>query len=557
MSDSAKKFERFQQENARLHDPTMLRGPVELVPVSWDELIANSSRMSKTGKKKLWRELYLFAAQSVGEELLPLEFLERLRPKAEVQPPRLAAVHRAGTVTAAIEAGLRAYQEEKRKREISGAGAEHQEALEKPQVYSQWSKTPGTSSITIEPASVTCALSLFQEQGFSLDAPAAQKVELMWLSPMTPNLQRVAMEHQHHNHFEARVGLPDGSYLFSFAVDDHIRLDPRVAQTVVLNKKGLFAPLELARQQASFVLTNWGPTDARVWLETAALWLLPGDSIALPARSSAKSLVRLDPSAMKPGLNEGLLHLKGQRGEETISVGVVKVAVDLEVGGAVGEFSFTPQAFGEILQGLDEVKLEVNVTARGRGPLNGMISLPQSGELIDFRLDADDEMKSRFSHTFHIHSSHLPLPQPNTAEAALKLMILTDSFLANYRLCRFEIPYRLLYLKKSLPALSFGTIRSSGTKTMRLQVERSDAGDIELGVVLPPATQRFLEAYPARGNVFVFRLDAAQLPPGTHIDETIELTDRKSGLRDRIKILATITQSTNEPAYVLANSETH
>jgi hypothetical protein len=548
MTDFSEQFKRFREEHARLHDPALTRGTVELAPVNLSEIASQVIGSRKKKKKRRGLRASWAPAQapflpdvetSEGEPLLPPDFIQQLRTHAQQQ-----ATHGTSPRVTIAET------------------------------------TQGRTHLEIRPQNVRRRLSLFQEQVFTVDAPGAGHVELVWeeqrcaadddtmrldgvrtkstkSNTWPDEFPRVAMDHQEADRFEAQVGLPDGKYLVAFAIDGRTHPPQHLAQRVVLNKQGVFAPLELARQQETFILTNGGATDERVWLETEVPWLVPGDSIDLPAGTSAKTLVRFDPSTMKPGLNEGLLHLRVKRGEETISVGVVQVAVELEAGGSVGEFSFTPQAFGEILQGLDEVKLEVNVTARGRGPLNGMISLPQSGELIDFRLDADDEMKSRFSHTFHIHSSHLPLPQPNTAEAALKLMILTDSFLANYRLCRFNIPYRLLYLKKSLPALSFGTIRSSGTKTMRLQVERSDAGDIELGVVLPPATQRFLEAYPARGNVFVFRLDAAQLPPGTHIDETIELTDRKSGLRDRIKILATITQSTNEPAYVLANSEAH
>lgn len=543
MSDLPDQFKRFRDEHARLHDPALLRGAVELVPVELSEVASQLAGIRKKRKKRhgmaaAWAPAPAVTLPGVepaeSERLLPPAFIQQLR----AQPPRKT-----------------------------------------PRSESAAKNSQGKPRIEIEPQHVRRQLSLFQELAFMVDAPGARQVELVWSKPLAASeeiipadaarsntlsdnslpdeLQRVVMDHQAGDRFEGQIGLPDDKYLIAFAVDGRMRPPQDLAQRVVVNRKGLFAPLELRRQQQTFVLTNSGATDERVSLQTEAPWLMPERAlIDLPAGESAQASVRFDLSRMKPGLNEALLHLQVRREEETIAAGVVQVAVELEVGGAVGDFTFTPRAFGEVRQGLDDLQLEVAVKARGLGPLNGMISLPQSGELVDFRLNADDQAASHFAHTFHINSAHLALPQPHTDAAALKLMILTDSFLANHRLCRFEIPYRLVYLKKSLPALSFGTIRTGGTKTMRLQVERSDAREIELAIALPEATERFLEAYPARADVYVFRFNASHLPPGTKVDETIELIDRKSGLRDHIKILAAIAHPVEEPAYTVAKLAT-
>lgn len=543
MSNFPDQLKRFRDEHARLHDPALLRGAVELVPVELSEVASQLAGISKKRKKRhgmaaAWAPAPVVTLPGVepaeSERLLPPALIQQLRAQPSRKTPR------------------------------------SESAAKNP---------PGKPRIEIEPQHLRRKLSLFQELAFKVDAPGARQVELVWCEEHAANgegtprlaarsntlpsnslpdeLQRVVIDHQTADRFQGQIGLADGKYLVAFAVDGRTKPPHDLAQRVVVNKNGLFAPLDLRRQQQTFVLTNSGSTDERVLLETETPWLMPDRTfIDLLALESGKVSVWLDPSKMKPGLNEGPLHLKVWRGEDAIAAGVVQVAVELEVGGAVGEFSFTPRAFGEVRQGLDNLQLEVAVKARGQGPLNGMISLPQSVELVDFRLNADDEGTSHFAHTFRIDSAYLALPQPHTDEAALKAMILTDSFLANYRLCRLEIPYRLVYLKKSLPALSFGTIRTGGTKTMRLHVERSDAREIELAVALPPAAERFVEAYPARADVYVFRLDAGHLPPGTRVEETIELIDRKSGLRDHIKILAAIAQSVDEPAYTVAKLTT-
>jgi hypothetical protein len=545
MDDLSDKFKRFREDHARLHDPALVRGAVELVPIELSEVVSliageRKKKKKRHGPRAGWAAIQVEALPALaepaeGERLLPPGFIQQLRVQAQVQ--------------AANEVP------------IKGTTAEN------PQ---------GVPRIEIEPESVSRHLSLFQEHAFEIDAPGARQVELVWsvkqqaeseaITPgdtarvdkfstdREPEFQRVVMDYQQGDRFAVQIGLADSNYLVAFAVDGRTRPPQHLSQRIVLNKKGVFAPFKLNREQQTFLLTNRGKADERVLLETETSWLAPENAlIDLPARGLAQCCVRLDSSRMKPGRNEGLLHLKVQRGEDAIAAGVVQIAVELEVGGAVGNFSFTPSAFGEITQGLDDLHLQVEVNAYGRGPLNGMMSLPQSGELVDFQLDADDETTSRFTHTFHINSAHLALPQPHTAEAALKVMVLTDSFLANHRLCRFEIPYRLIYLKKSLPALSFGTIRAGATKTMRLQVERSDARDLELAVALPPTVNGFLEAFPARSDVYIFRLDASRLSAGAKVDEMIELIDRKSGLRDHIKVLAAITQSVNEPAQAVAN----
>jgi hypothetical protein len=549
MSDSVKRFERFRQEHERLYDPALVRGAVEFVPVELNDVVTHIAEGGKKEKKKRHglragrataRVATPPAISTQGERLLPSRFMRKVRALA-----RGVATH----------------------------DAEHRETH---------TGTPqGEPRIEVEPQSVALSLSLFQEQSFALDAPAAQQAELVWCAEQElaerrgtnswettqwnktqaaatgqNELQRVVMDYRGANRFETQIGIADGAYLFAFAVDGHMRPDARFARRVLLNGNGLFTPLKLARHEQTLMLTNKHKFAERVQLESGAPWLIPGETqIDLPARSSVELTVRFHLPTMLAGLNEGLLHLSVEREESTAIAGVVHFAAQVEIGGAVPEISLSPREFGEVRQGLDEPQLRVEITAHGRGPLTGMISLPHSGELADFHLSADEDGgAARFTHMFHVESANLPQPQPHRTEAALKVMLITDSFLANYRLCRAEIPYRLIHLKKSLPALSFGTVKAGGTKAMRLEVERSDKQEIELTVALPAGVESYLEAYPARTDAYVFRFDTNALLPGAIISETVELIDRKSGLRDQIKVLATVAHSVDEPVRAAVSS---
>ena len=477
MNGSTTKFRRFREEHARLHDPKLLRQSVELVPVDSTGLLARSI---KERKKLGTNTELLLSAQS--------RFF------------RASVLHSSSPTDAGGNPPL----------------------------------------LKVEPTRVSRRLHLFEEENFSCLAPGAKNVEVVWVEDGEVN--RARLTHDQVDLFAGQVALPEGNYLVAFDVDGHRRPPLQLAQRVVLNRQGMFGPLEITRPKETLVITNCRRKDERILLETQEPWIkVDRPFIDLLGLETGTVSVDFDTTAMAAGPNEGRLHLKIWREEAAISVGVIHFAVELIVGGAIAEFSVTPSEFGEINQGIDEVQLQFVARARGVGPLNGMVNLPQSGELVDFRLDASQETDSRFTHTFIINSADLVLPQPHTTDVDLEILVLTDSFLANYRLHRIQIPYKLIYLKKSVPALFFGTVRAGETKAMRLEVARSDAREVQLEVTLPSAAGAFVEALPVRSDAYVFRLDAGQLGAGTEIEETVQLIDQKSGLRDQIKVLATIS----------------
>jgi hypothetical protein len=395
--------------------------------------------------------------------------------------------------------------------------------------------------VILKPTSIECRLPFFGNEQFQLDDLGFEAAELVCKEDGNGRLS-VAMD-KSNGKFLTVLGLQDGGHLFAFRINGCLFPDPTRGRTLTICNSGIFSRLKVSRQTRPFTVLNDSPNAQLLRINSESDWLIPDKSqLDLQARSSAKILVHFNVARMKEGLNEGSVNLSVKEGERIRPAGAVQFAVLLTIDGAVSDVSVSPSEFGEVKQGIGKLHLNVKVTTSGRGPINGVITLPQSGELIDFHLIADGE-PSIFTHTFQIESTHLPKPQPRQTQAELALTILTDSFLANRRLFRAKLLYKLLYLRKSLPALSFGIIRENSTKSLRLDVSRSDNEDIDLMVELPVAAANHVEIYQARPNAFVFRLNSTGLPAGTSYKEIVSLRDRKSGLRDQIKILATVASA--------------
>lgn len=510
MTESEARFLRLKEEHARLHDPSVLRGAVELVPIDLRELTLLAARRKKKtkGRKRGTAGPSHSVATQAGEQLLPVDFLRAL-----IEPTP--------------------------------------DAQSKDKTAKRPKSDPAIPQIKVGCNTVTLNVRLFQEITFALDVAATKQVELVWrnsknAAKTASELQQVVMDHRHGDHFETQIGIADGDYHFAYKVDGQMRTDARFSQHVFLSREGLFTPRTLRRHSQTICVANKGPSPEQVRFQTNQPWIMPPASIDVPAHGSVEAIIRFAPPLMKIGLNEGLFHLFVPRDGHEIEAGKVHFSVEAHTSGAMPSISFSPLDLGQLRQGMDQRQLSVQITALGRGLLNGMISLPHSGELIDFHLDADDFEKARRTHTFQIHSSGLPRPQPNQVQAQLRLMVLTDSFLGNYRICRAEIPYSLVHLKKSLPALSFGTVRLGKTKVMRLEVKRSDNQSVDLDATLPTGAASYLHVSAVRPDTYDFRFDATSLMPGTSISETVELIDRNSGLRDQVKVLATVAHDSVE-----------
>jgi len=309
----------------------------------------------------------------------------------------------------------------------------------------------------------------------------------------------------------------------------------------VVRPDGVFALMELSRKIIECTLHNHGDTEESVRLQPTVPWIMTEPELRLLPGQSIQTKIRLLSEAMSMGKNEGDLTLltNGESGWSRATS--AKFEVNLEAGGAIPEFIYYPEEFGWIFQGNEKIEFAVGVVAHGQGPMTGMVFLPDASEVADFQLEADDK-DSHFKRAFVIESSSLPYRE----EGKIRVNIVTDSYLANHRFFQVELPYKFVFLKKSLPALAYGKVRQGLARTIRLEIQRSDGQDIDLEVVVPKSAAHYIEAYHARSGIYSFRLDTRELRPGTVINEIINLRDRSSGLQDQIKALAEVVSHSTE-----------
>ena len=450
-------------------------------------------------------------------------------------------LHEPRTVSAEIELIPRGEPSESKFKSNLAGEASTSRAQPVPEPATKRGKS-AASSIRVEPSSLFARVSMFNELEVRFAAPDGERVSFVYMRNDAQAVEMVPMERTNAGPFQATVELEDGSYLTVFKVDSCVRTEARIAQQVYVKPDCVLAPLRLAREQMSLTIHNDGTSPENIWLKPNAPWIvIIPSTFNLPSGESARVAISFDRRIMTAGLNEDSIELLVEREGVTRNVTRVKVQSTLKVDGAVPEIVWEPKDLGPIRQGIDRVAVNVRIRSRGVGALAGMISSPESGELVDFCLDAADASSAELAHTFQIDSSFLPKPQPHRQEASLRFDVVTDSFLANRRLFRVQVPYRLVYLRNSLPALSFGNVRAGNHRVLRLDVTCSDGREIDLEVEVPPEAGKYLGVYQARPNAYVFRFTTSGLAIGTSINEFVELIDRKSGLRDRIKVLGTVS----------------
>lgn len=481
-------FERFRREHSRLHDPEVLQSSYELVPVAPAQAEEAPARKKKKGKRK--------GARGASQ-------------------PR-ATMH---TDADAVEVA--------------------------PKVY-------------VSPSVLTCQVQVFNDQSFEFHSPACRRAEMLWVraeadaDTRRTEAQRVVMDHQRGGLFAATVGIEDGEYLLAFSADGCVRPDPRGATRVVLRRDGLFSPMSLERNTRALKVENRGAHEKEIYLEADAEWV-ETSAVVVSRRETAEIELCIRPELLTPGRYQTMLTPaplvtyeteqtnEPEQTDETEqtdaaeSVEGVRLLVSAEAGGAIPSFRISPSELGAIAQGRGHVEISVRVGARGKGQLKGMVMLSNLDEVVDFRLDASDPTL-HFAHTFRIDSARLPYRE----EGALRLTLVTDSYLANFRQQHINVPYSLIYLKKSLPALSYGRVKKGMTRTLRLEVSRSDGEEVDLEVSMPQVAGNCLEAYRVRPNVYSFRFDTREVALGGSVSESITLTDRLSGLSDRVKVLAEV-----------------
>ena len=417
----------------------------------------------------------------------------------------------------------------------------------------------GLPAITVRPDKVTWDVSLFEERLFQCFAPQAQSAEIFWMIGKAEPAQheasadsqaplirrrradltrRATMDAQPSGWFFSILGLPDGNYRVGYRAADCLLPVPSHAQAVYLQADGVLADVSCHTPALTLTFQNELPSEIVVRLETEATWINLPPTALLPPDEAVTILLRIRHEHLKVGINEAELKLMATFDAETQMAGL-SLTVQAQARGATPSLHVSPSDLGSLKQGIDRVQMECDISTRGVGEIKCMLLIQHSEEIFDFTFNGDDGQRS-FHSPIIIDSHKLPYD----THGKIKLTLISNSYLANYRLQEIEVPYRLLYLNKSLPALLFGSLPRGTTSSLRLEVWRSDGQPIDLGVTLTPqSNSNYLSAYRISNNTYSFRFDTRLLKDARAVREIVLLTDRLSGLSSYIEAIAEINDS--------------
>jgi hypothetical protein len=518
LTDAFEQFARFAMEHARLYSPVSSDSEVELVPVA-----PNRNQSARNAKKRRRRKGSGATRARLDRGQVSGDRREPSKIGGDPDPASIQKLSSASQLMHTLPAGHELGPDEQPGPRIESA------------VLARGAGPQGKPRIAFEPHELTLNLPVFNDQHFHLHAPKAQEVSLVWQESGSDIVQRVHMEQSSLGEFEAVVAMDDADYLVTYEVDAAGRPDPRYATRVVVKNGCAFAPMRISRKELVLALHNYATWDEVVCLEADSPWLVTQGEVVIPAHGLAETIARILPERMGQGKNNTGLTAFVRRGQKVVVAASASLEINLEAGGAIPEMRCEPNGFGWIVQGQDVLEFDVEIRARGHGQLRGMVYLGHTGEATDFQVEASGD-PSLFLKRYTVDSLDLP----HRSEGILKVTLVSDSYLSNNRVIEARLPYQLVYLKKSLPALAFGRIKQGLARTLRLEVDRSDGQPVDLEATVRESARHYLQAFRARPNAYSFMFDARDLQVGYTIKEVVALVDRGSGLRDQVKVLAEV-----------------
>jgi hypothetical protein len=497
MDNDREKFKRYAEELARSLDPQAMESSVTVVPVPAKDFFPPGGKGGGKNKKR--------SAALIG-------------PVARLNTTRFDPLSY-GSLAECL------YFLEQQKSAVAAGAWSH--AVKEPK---------SEPKIAISPRIFCERVALIPEQTLNTHVIDGQSVELVWQSIHATTPQRVVMNYQQKQHFRSTIGVEAGDYVFAYVVNNRMRPDSRYGQRLLIRPDAALARVTAPPEMRTLMLQNHRAGDEIVLLKSNVPWLVPEVShLRIPGRSTVKIFIGLAIEEMVPGLNTGMVSVLARRGGNQVEAGTAYFSILAELKGAIPEIKYEPPEFGWISQGVDKLEFEISLRAQGRGQLTGRIITHHLRTPTKFVVKADALSPSTYK--FEVDSASLPY----RTEGAIKVTLLTDSYLANHRYFELEIPYRLRYLKKTLPALVFRSVPHGTMPAVRLEVKRSDGERVNLKVLVPEHIEEYLQVYPGvYSNVCSFQFDTHNLPPETVISEELTLVDTRSGIKDRIKLLASV-----------------
>lgn len=342
------------------------------------------------------------------------------------------------------------------------------------------------------------------------------------------------------------LSLSEGTYLYRAEIDGEMRLDPTRLYEIVCCKHGFASKLEVERIEQQLTLHNRTKQKLELNLKSTTEWLrIKPETLVLPALKKSNITAVIRSEKLTPGLNLGWLLL--ETAKEPIRSLQVPIYVIGVTNGVVPRLKQDVLTFPEMEQS-NSARIPLDLEIVGQGELKGEIQPSTVLRFAEGNLDVQNGN----------------IYEPKTAQALVEVIterpsnayrksigasLITDCYLANRRVHRFEAKYEMTHLQTDPPALYFPKVYLFDIpKQAGVMVKRSDGkAKVMCDVEIPDdLTQSGLLSAKSDGDQCDFILNPQAAKNAGRISDVIMFTDKNSGMSLPIQFAADMIGSNSE-----------
>ena len=348
--------------------------------------------------------------------------------------------------------------------------------------------------------------------------------------------------------FSITLSVSEGTYLYRAEIDGEMRLDPARLYEIVCCPHGVASKIQINRIEQKVILRNKSKYKIGLKLQSVTEWMrIKPETLVLPAHKKQEITAIIRPERLLPGLNLGWIQLESEK--EPVRSFLAPIYVMGMINGAVPILQNDELAFPQIEQGkVEGIPLELDIL--GEGKLKGEVQPSTVLRFVEGDLHVQNET------TFEPMSA-APLVQvlsdrpANAYRKQLRASLVTDCYLANRRVHRFNAKYDMVHLISDPPALYFPKVfLFDEPHHADIMVRRSDNSEVvECTVEIPEElTQTGLLKVKDTTNKSStdrceFILDPRTVDTTGRLRNTLHLKDEKSGMTLPIQFGADIIES--------------
>ncbi len=350
------------------------------------------------------------------------------------------------------------------------------------------------------------------------------------------------------NDFGITLSVSEGTYLYRAEIDGEMRLDPARLYEIVCCPHGVASKIRINRIEQRVTLQNNSKEKIELKLQSLTEWMrIKPETLVLPASKKREIAAIIQPERLLPGLNLGWIRLESKR--KPIRSFLAPIYVIGMTNGAVPILRNEKLAFPQIEQGKAEgVPLTLDIV--GEGELKAEVQPSTVLRFAETALHVQNEIAFE-------PMTIAPLVQvlserpSNAYRKQIRASLVTDCYLVNRRVHRFDAKYDMIHLIANPPALYFPKVfLFDKPQYTNLIVRRSDNSKVIACTVEIPkelAQTRLLKVknrtHKNGMDLCEFILDPRTAGTTRRLRNTLYLKDEKSGMTLPIQFGANIIGS--------------